>query len=73
MNPSSEKTKLLRIEPSLNKRHNFPYAEWGCLLLVSVLIVARQFTNPHFPSCVIDDSILQMSWVRQFAQVLSEG
>ena len=73
MNPSSEKTKLLRIEPSLNKRHNFPYAEWGCLLLVSVLIVARQFTNPHFPSCVIDDSILQMSWVRQFVQVLSEG
>jgi len=43
------------------------------LLLASVLILARQFTSPYFPSCVVDDSILQMSWVRQFAQILGEG
>jgi hypothetical protein len=54
------------------KKHS-PYLEVGCLLLTSVLIVARQFTHPQFASCVIDDSILQMSWVKQFTQVLGEG
>src|SRR5438552_9579789 len=73
MNPSGEKAKSLLMQPRLYNRLNFPYAEWGCLLLVSVLIVARQFTSPHFSSCVIDVSILQMCWVRQFAQVLGEG
>ncbi len=46
---------------------------WLAIPLVSGLCIVRQFTNPHFASCVIDDSILQMSWVRQFSQVLSEG
>ena len=54
------------------KKHS-PYLEVGCLLLTSALIVARQFVRPQFASCVIDDSILQMSWVKQFTQVLSEG
>jgi 6-pyruvoyl-tetrahydropterin synthase related domain len=48
-------------------------AEIGCLFAVAGLITARQLTSPHFASCVVDDSILQMSWVRQFAQALVEG
>ncbi len=51
----------------------WPHLEVGCLFLASVLIVARQFTNPQFASCVIDDSILQMSWAKQFSQALREG
>jgi 6-pyruvoyl-tetrahydropterin synthase related domain len=54
-------------------RKRFPFVEAACLFLVSLLIMARQFASPHLASCVIDDSILQMSWVRQFSQVLSEG
>jgi hypothetical protein len=50
-------------------RHN----ERCLILLVSSLLVARQFSQTHFPSCVIDDSILHMSWVRQFTRALSEG
>ncbi len=49
------------------------YTEWGCIFLVSSIIVARQFTSSGFASCVLDDSILHMSWVRQFAEVLGEG
>jgi uncharacterized membrane protein len=44
-----------------------------CLLLLSVVLVGRQFGTPHFVSCVIDDSILQMSWVSQFSELLQEG
>jgi hypothetical protein len=51
---------------------HFPFVV-GCLFFVSLLIMVRQFAHPHFASCVIDDSILQMSWVRQFTEVLSEG
>jgi hypothetical protein len=54
------------------KKHP-PYLEVVCLLLTSALIVARQFSNPQFASCVIDDSILQMSWVGQFSRALREG
>lgn len=43
------------------------------LFLFSVLLVARQFTNPNFPSCVIDDSVLHMSWVQQFSASLAQG
>ena len=32
-----------------------------------------QFRQVTFASCVIDDSILQMSWVQQFTQTLWEG
>jgi hypothetical protein len=46
---------------------------WLSIPLVSGLWVSRQFTNPHFASCVIDDAILQMSWVRQFSQILGDG
>src|SRR5215831_19971132 len=56
--------------PSSRRR---PYFEVGCLLLVSSLITARQFSRPEFPSCVIDDSILQMSWVNQFTQTIQQG
>lgn len=51
----------------------WPHLEVSCLFLASALIVARQFTSPQFASCVIDDSILQMSWVRQFTRALSDG
>ena len=44
-----------------------------CLFLLSALLVARQFSNPNFPSCVIDDSLLHMSWVQQFSASLSQG
>ncbi len=44
-----------------------------CLLAVSILLVSRQFTDSRFASCVIDDSILQMSWVQQFSRSLQEG
>ncbi|MCI0626313.1 MAG: YfhO family protein [Acidobacteria bacterium] len=44
-----------------------------CLLVLSVVLVGRQFGTPHFVSCVIDDSILQMSWASQFGQLLQEG
>jgi 6-pyruvoyl-tetrahydropterin synthase related domain len=43
------------------------------LFLISTLLIARQFTNPNFPSCVIDDSVLHMSWVRQFSASLAQG
>jgi hypothetical protein len=52
---------------------SFHGVELGCLVLVSALIMARQFTDPHFVSCVTDDSILQMGWVRQFAESLGQG
>jgi len=42
-------------------------------LAVSILLVSRQFTDSRFASCVIDDSILQMSWVQQFSRSLQEG
>jgi 6-pyruvoyl-tetrahydropterin synthase-like protein len=44
-----------------------------CLFSVSALLIARQFTNPNFPSCVIDDSVLHMSWVQQFSASLAQG
>jgi len=43
------------------------------LFLLSALLIARQFTNPNFPSCVIDDSVLHMSWVQQFSASLAQG
>jgi len=54
-------------------KRKWPHLEVGCLFLAVVLILARQFTNPQFPSCVIDDSILQMSWASQFTQALRDG
>ena len=42
-------------------------------MAVSILLVSRQFTDSRFASCVIDDSILQMSWVEQFSRSLQEG
>ena len=42
-------------------------------MAVSILLVSRQFTDSRFASCVIDDSILQMSWVQQFSRSLQEG
>jgi len=44
-----------------------------CLFLLSAVLIARQFTNPNFPSCVIDDSVLHMSWVQQFSASLAQG
>jgi len=44
-----------------------------CLFLLSALVIARQFTNPNFPSCVIDDSVLHMSWVQQFSTSMAQG
>lgn len=34
-------------------------------------VMTLQFIRPQLASCVIDDSILQMSWIRQFANGLS--
>ena len=44
-----------------------------CLFSMSALLIARQFTNPNCASCVIDDSVLHMSWVQQFSTSLKEG
>jgi hypothetical protein len=43
------------------------------LFSVSALLIARQFSNPNFASCVIDDSVLHMSWVQQFSESLAQG
>ncbi|MGH9429226.1 MAG: hypothetical protein ACRD2L_23330, partial [Terriglobia bacterium] len=44
-----------------------------CLFLLSAVLIARQFANPNFQSCVIDDSVLHMSWVQQFSTSLAQG
>jgi hypothetical protein len=53
-------------------RHSF-FRGALVLFACSVLLIARQFTNPNFPSCVIDDSVLHMSWVQQFSTSLAQG
>src|SRR5689334_4700927 len=60
-----------RASPGSDRR--FCWRETFGLFVISALLIARQFTNPYFPSCVIDDSILHMSWVRQFSASLAEG
>jgi len=59
-------------ESAKPERHAF-WRGAVCLFLLSALLVARQFSNPNFPSCVIDDSLLHMSWVQQFSASLSQG
>ncbi|HVN79608.1 MAG TPA: hypothetical protein VMW38_11475, partial [Terriglobia bacterium] len=64
----------LRFHPNHSKlRKWFEASSWLLIPIVSGLWVARQFISPHFASCVSDDGILQMSWVRQFSQLLAEG
>ena len=64
----------LRFYPNHSKlRKWFEASSWLLIPIVSGLWVARQFSSPHFASCVSDDGILQMSWVRQFSQLLAEG
>ena len=39
----------------------------------ATLVMGYQFARPSFVSCFVDDSILHISWCRQFQQALREG
>jgi len=52
---------------------NSAWPEVAILFVVALAVMLPQFRQVTFSSCVIDDSILQMSWVQQFTQTLWEG
>ena len=54
-----------------SKTRPWAYVDVASLFVISMGIMTLQFVRPQLASCVIDDSILQMSWIRQFANGLS--